>query len=51
MTNEWLATKVKGYKFYKNNFYFDLAKHTKADILVTTKMTEEEFEKLVKDNQ
>ena len=47
-TNTWLEMQFKSYFFYRNNGYFDLARHTKQIILGTTKMTEQEFEERLK---
>ena len=47
-TKEWLEVSIKGYKFFLNNFYYEMARTRKREILATTKMTEQEFEELVK---
>jgi len=47
-TKTWLEMEVKGYKFYVTNGYLNTAKWQKQRILGVTKMTEEEFQELLK---
>lgn len=46
-TKAWLEMELRGYRFYRNNGFFDVAKYTKQKILATTKMSEEEFKKML----
>lgn len=46
-TNTWLEMQINSYRWYRNNGYFDIARHVKQNILGVTKMSEEDFIKKV----